>query len=130
VTREFGEIYHRCFDAPYKVEDGEVLLAGKAGVTVFPDDGTDAEALLRNAESAVAQSKAQMESLLFYDPRMAAHVSERLVLENRLRRALEQRCRRRGVEVPKAPQDPQIATYCHASTASPSRRAGRAPCDR
>ena len=68
----------------------EVRLAAKAGVAVFPGDGTDADALFRNAEAALKRAKETGERYLFYAPEINARVSEQVDLEYRLRKAVEQ----------------------------------------
>ncbi|HEV3008148.1 MAG TPA: EAL domain-containing protein [Burkholderiales bacterium] len=78
------------FSAPFTVEGREVPLAAKAGIAVFPDDGADADALLRNAEAALKRAKETGERYLFYAPEINARVSEQVELEHRLRKAVEQ----------------------------------------
>jgi EAL domain-containing protein (putative c-di-GMP-specific phosphodiesterase class I) len=58
-------------------------------MAVFPGDGTDAETLYRNAESAHKKARAAPERYLFYDQHMTDRVAERLNLENKLQLALE-----------------------------------------
>jgi len=68
----------------------EIRLAAKAGIAVYPNDGADAELLLRNAEAALLKAKQRGERYLFYMPQINARVSERVELEQRLRRAVDQ----------------------------------------
>jgi diguanylate cyclase (GGDEF)-like protein len=77
------------FSRPIQVDDREVRLAGKAGIAVFPEDGADAGALLRNAEASLKQAKETGERYLFYAPHINARVAEQVELEHRLRRAVE-----------------------------------------
>ena len=80
---------HRRLDGePYVAEGRELRIATRAGVAIFPADGTDAEALFRNAESALKKAPSG-EAFLFYTPKMTERVAERLTLENDLRFALE-----------------------------------------
>jgi diguanylate cyclase (GGDEF)-like protein/PAS domain S-box-containing protein len=74
---------------PVRVESHEVRLAAKAGVAVFPEDGRDANALLRNAEAALRRAKETGERYLFYAPEINARVSEQVELEARLRKAVD-----------------------------------------
>src|SRR5690606_38574190 len=60
-----------------------------AGVAVADEAGDDADALVRNAEAALRKAKGSGVSYLFYGPEMNALIAETLMLENRLRRALE-----------------------------------------
>jgi len=84
-----ADAYQRCFDEPFPVEGEALRLAACMGIAVCPDDGQDAEALIRHAEAALKAAKAGTDPVVFYDPRMSAVVAEALALENQLRRALE-----------------------------------------
>ena len=53
------------------------------------NDGSDADALLRNAEAALEKTKASGERYLFYTQQMTERIGEKLALENNLRQALE-----------------------------------------
>ena len=61
----------------------------RIGAAVFPGDGEDPEALLRNAESALRRARSAVEPYVFYAPGMNASASEAMVMETRLRRAIE-----------------------------------------
>ena len=64
-------------------------IAAKFGVAVFPDDGTDPDILYKNAEAALKKAKAGGHRHLFYTPKMTETVAQRLQLENKLRRAID-----------------------------------------
>lgn len=68
----------------------ELHVSARAGVSSYPADGGDIESLLRNAEAALKKVKLSGEKYLFYTPAFNALVAEKLSLENKLRRALEQ----------------------------------------
>jgi diguanylate cyclase (GGDEF)-like protein/PAS domain S-box-containing protein len=74
-----------------RIDAHEIRLAAKEGIAVFPDDGENAAALLRNAEAALKRAKETGERYLFYAPHINARVAEQVELESRLRRAVEQR---------------------------------------
>jgi diguanylate cyclase (GGDEF)-like protein len=74
---------------PFAVAGNELRMASRAGVAVYPTDGTDAGSLLGNAEAALIKAKAAGERYLFYQPKMNAAVAQTLLLENKLRQALE-----------------------------------------
>jgi PAS domain S-box-containing protein/diguanylate cyclase (GGDEF)-like protein len=80
-----------CFARPFTVEGRELLLSMRLGIALFPADGTNADALYRNAEIALVKAKDATERYLFYAPDMNARVAETVALENKLRRAVEQR---------------------------------------
>ena len=75
---------------PFKLEGQELRISARAGITIFPDDGKDADTLFRNAEAALKKTKLSGDKSLFYTPEFNARVAEKLTLENKLRRALEQ----------------------------------------
>ena len=77
------------FGAPFRADGHELHVAAKAGIAVFPADGTDADSLFTNAEAALKKAKASGERYLFYAQQMTERVAEKLALENKLRRALE-----------------------------------------
>jgi PAS domain S-box-containing protein/diguanylate cyclase (GGDEF)-like protein len=74
---------------PYGPPGEELQIAVASGIALFPDDAQDAESLVRNAEAALARSKQGGERYLFYEPDMNARVAKTLLLETRLRRAIE-----------------------------------------
>jgi diguanylate cyclase (GGDEF)-like protein/PAS domain S-box-containing protein len=45
--------------APYRIEKQDVHVTVSIGIGVYPDDGTDAETLLKNADTALFNAKAQ-----------------------------------------------------------------------
>jgi len=75
--------------APFVVEGRELFLTLSVGVSLFPDDGTDEEALLRNSGSALHQAKEKgRDTIQLYAPAMNMRALERLALEGALRRAV------------------------------------------
>jgi diguanylate cyclase (GGDEF)-like protein/PAS domain S-box-containing protein len=93
-----GEIAHAvdqligiCFESPYAVAQNELRIGWRAGVAIFPDDGNDAEELLRNAEAAIRRARATSERCVFYSPELNARAAEALGLESKLRQAIERR---------------------------------------
>jgi PAS domain S-box-containing protein/diguanylate cyclase (GGDEF)-like protein len=77
------------FSRPFNVGRSEVRISAKAGVSLFPTDGADAETLLRNAEAALRRAKETGERHVFHAPEMTEKSAEHLTLETKLRKALE-----------------------------------------
>ena len=75
---------------PFALDGQQLRIATRAGVAVYPQDGTDAEALFRNAEAALKQAHTG-ELYVFYKKEMTARIAGKLALENQLRQALERR---------------------------------------
>ncbi|HWT35700.1 MAG TPA: EAL domain-containing protein [Paraburkholderia sp.] len=70
--------------------DGTELYVGcSMGASLFPQDGDDAETLMKKADLAMYRAKDMgRNTFQFFQPEMNANVSVRLNLERRLRRAL------------------------------------------
>ena len=90
VVRFFENQVATALSKPFKLEGQELRISARAGIAIFPDDGKDADALFRNAEAALKKTKLSGDKYLFYTPDFNARVAEKLTLENKLRRALEQ----------------------------------------
>ncbi len=75
---------------PFLVADTELRIATRCGIALAPADGADADTLIRNAEAALKKAKLIKDRYRFYTPELNARVAEKLALENKLRRALEQ----------------------------------------
>jgi len=73
----------------FTLDDEAFHIAAKVGVSLFPDDGTDADTLFRNAEAALSKAKVTGDRQLFYAERMTVTVAGRLNLENQLREAID-----------------------------------------
>src|SRR6202140_2721048 len=75
---------------PHLVDQHELHVTTSIGVSVFPDDGSDAETLIKNADTAMYQAKENgRQSFQFFKPAMNARAVERQSIEESLRRALE-----------------------------------------
>lgn len=75
---------------PYRIAGREVFATASLGVSLYPDDGADAETLVRNADAAMYRAKEEgRDTWRLYTSAMNATALERLALENSLRRALE-----------------------------------------
>lgn len=76
--------------APFIVEGQRLDLTATLGITLYPDDGTTSEALLRNAGVALAQAKAlARDSYQFFDESMNKRAVRNMQLESGLREAIE-----------------------------------------
>jgi diguanylate cyclase (GGDEF)-like protein len=89
VARDTERRLEGIFRSPFQVGDGALRVAVRAGIALFPDDGTDAETLLRGAEAALRKAKSTGEPYLFFQPAMLEHLAEDLSLETRLRQAVD-----------------------------------------
>jgi predicted signal transduction protein with EAL and GGDEF domain len=74
---------------PLHVVNRELFVTASVGVSLYPDDGGDAETLVKNADIAMYRAKEQgRDQCQLYTPAMNVSAVERLAEENNLRRAL------------------------------------------
>ncbi|MFZ6686558.1 putative bifunctional diguanylate cyclase/phosphodiesterase [Undibacterium sp. SXout11W] len=70
----------------------ELRISASIGVSIFPTDGRDAEALLQCADIAMYQAKktgdSQIGGFAFYDQNINLHIAEKLFFESAIRKAL------------------------------------------
>ena len=77
---------------PYRVLGKEFTTTCSIGVSLFPQDGTDVETLLKHADAAMYRAKALgRNGFHFFTAEINAALSERLSLERDLRRAIQAR---------------------------------------
>lgn len=72
------------------IESSQLHVTTSIGVSIYPDDGLNAESLLKNADIAMYQAKEDgRQSFRFFEPAMNTHAVERQSIEESLRRALQ-----------------------------------------
>jgi diguanylate cyclase (GGDEF)-like protein/PAS domain S-box-containing protein len=75
---------------PHSIDRHDLHVTTSIGVSVYPDDGLDAETLIKNADTAMYQAKENgRQSYQFFKPAMNVRAVERQSIEESLRRALE-----------------------------------------
>jgi len=63
---------------PHKIDELEVHVTASVGVSVYPEDGLDAETLIKNADTAMYQAKTHgRKSIMFFTPEMNDSAAER-----------------------------------------------------
>jgi diguanylate cyclase (GGDEF)-like protein/PAS domain S-box-containing protein len=76
--------------APLRLGSEEVAITSSVGISVFPEDGRDAETLIRNADAAMYHAKEMgRANYQFFTEQTNQAASRRLALESDLRRALD-----------------------------------------
>jgi diguanylate cyclase (GGDEF)-like protein len=84
-----GEIL-TALDAPFNVNDEDLHVEAFIGISTYPNDGDDFDALIQAAEVSARRALDTMaERYQFYTPELNRSASERLKLESSLRRAIE-----------------------------------------
>ena len=89
VARLLDKRIREFVEHPFHVNHTEIRIAIKVGISLFPNNGVDADTLLRNAEAALKQAKERGDRYLYYTRTMNEAVAGNLTLENQLRQALE-----------------------------------------
>ncbi len=75
---------------PHDVEGAELHVSCSIGIAIFPEDGTEIDTLMRNADAAMYQAKsAGRNNAQLFTQEMEFQARERLGIENDLRYAVE-----------------------------------------
>jgi diguanylate cyclase (GGDEF)-like protein/PAS domain S-box-containing protein len=78
------------FDAPHLVRGQLLHVNASIGISIYPDDGEDADALIQNADMAMYSAKESgRNTFKFFKSEMNQRSVQRQALEGRLRNALE-----------------------------------------
>jgi diguanylate cyclase (GGDEF)-like protein len=76
----------------HPVDQHDLRVTTSIGVSVFPDDGQDAETLMKNADTAMYEAKAAGgQTYRFFKPTMNVRAVERQFIEEGLRRAIDRK---------------------------------------
>ncbi|MDP9018153.1 MAG: EAL domain-containing protein, partial [Candidatus Eremiobacteraeota bacterium] len=93
-TRAIAEVAKKLLatvDSPIVIDGADLFATATIGASIFPDDGTDADSLLKFADIALHRAKDAGRNLYqFYATTMNAETGHRLALERRLREAVRQ----------------------------------------
>jgi diguanylate cyclase (GGDEF)-like protein/PAS domain S-box-containing protein len=80
----------QALDQAFLFEDQEIFVSSSVGISLFPQDGRDTAALLKNAGAALDRAKVQGGNLFqFYTAGGTRRALKQLVLESNLRPGLE-----------------------------------------
>ena len=78
------------FARPFDFNEESFVLAPAIGVARFPEDGGDAETLLKHVDAAMAEARAR-KNWQSFSPGLALKLRHRVILEAQLRNALERK---------------------------------------
>ena len=75
--------------APYQIDGHEIIVSTSIGIAISPDDGTDIDQLIKNADMALYGAKAvERGTYHFFAAEMDARMKARAKMETDLRKAL------------------------------------------
>ncbi|MGA2977247.1 MAG: EAL domain-containing protein [Spirochaetia bacterium] len=74
---------------PYHHQEGDIRIGCCIGVAFYPDDGDDAETVIRNAGAAMRQARRNGQEYYFYNPATHHKASEKMVMESDMLHAFE-----------------------------------------
>jgi diguanylate cyclase (GGDEF)-like protein/PAS domain S-box-containing protein len=79
-------------NASHSIATRDLHISGSIGISLYPQDGADAETLIKNADIAMYHAKERGRgNFQFFESEMNLKIVERQTLESALRRALEQK---------------------------------------
>ena len=88
-----GGVAQRILDVlsrPFQVRGHELFISASIGITVYADDGTDLDGLIKQADIAMYRAKeAGRDTYTFFDEQLNRAVRQRHEMEAKLRHALE-----------------------------------------
>jgi diguanylate cyclase (GGDEF)-like protein len=85
VAHRIRELMRR----PFLLDGREVVLTASIGIALYPEDGEDADSLLKHADTAMYHAKDKgRDNCQFYSASLTQRVQQRLNLESNLRQAL------------------------------------------
>jgi diguanylate cyclase (GGDEF)-like protein/PAS domain S-box-containing protein len=80
----------QALEAPHRIDQHELRVTGSIGIVVYPDDGTEADELLKHADFAMYHAKDQgRNNYQFFEADLNVRVVERQMLESGLRQAID-----------------------------------------
>jgi diguanylate cyclase (GGDEF)-like protein/PAS domain S-box-containing protein len=78
------------FDRPFLMECRQIYSSASIGIALYPDDGLDADALFKCADTAMYHAKTEGKAnYRFFSPEMNRRVMRRVALESSLRQGIE-----------------------------------------
>jgi len=87
-----GQIAQKIIDSlsgVYLLRGYELHVTPSIGISIYPEDGEDAQSLMKNADTAMYTAKQVGASFRYYAAEMNASAFQRMTVENSLRHALE-----------------------------------------
>lgn len=80
----------KALSRPFDIDGTEIFVGASIGISIYPDDGENKEALIKNADTAMYRAKAcGRNNFQFYTSDMSTSISKRVELEADIRKLIE-----------------------------------------
>ena len=90
AAEELCERLSSVADAPVRIDDYDIAGSFTIGASIFPQDGSDIDTLVLNAEAALYRAKAERRGTIrFFEPAMNRHTREKRALQQEIAVATE-----------------------------------------
>jgi len=88
---QLGNRFLKIFNQPFRCMDKETLITPSIGIALYPNDGTTARDLLKNAETAMYQAKRSGKNAYrFFNPKLEEKSTSRFELDRWMRKGLSE----------------------------------------
>ncbi|WP_103668652.1 EAL domain-containing protein [Pseudanabaena sp. BC1403] len=88
--QQFAQMILQSFENPFFVEEMSLYIGTSIGISLYPNDGIDEEALMKNADTAMFRAKERGRNhYQLYNHAIGAKVKEYVAIEYGIRQALE-----------------------------------------
>ena len=74
---------------PLRLMQHDICVTASIGIALFPADGATGDALIRSADAAMYRAKKEHSHIALYDENVSNDALEKLVMQSRLRQALD-----------------------------------------
>ncbi|WP_198155007.1 EAL domain-containing protein [Salisediminibacterium beveridgei] len=82
---------HSLFQKPFHLEGHDVFISCSIGISIYPNNGSSTEDLIKNADMAMYEAKAQGRNVFaFYTEKLYSNMLNRIEMEAELRKAIEE----------------------------------------
>ncbi len=88
--QQFAQLILQSFESPFFVEEMPLYIGTSIGISLYPTDGINEDALMKNADTAMFRAKERGRNhYQLYNHAIGAKVLEYVAIENGIRQALE-----------------------------------------
>ncbi|EDN69989.1 sensory box/GGDEF family protein [Beggiatoa sp. PS] len=90
LIEQFAHNILEVVQPPFDLNGHETFITASIGISLYPNDGKEVDTLLKQADAALYHAKESgKNNYQFFTPQMKKHAHNRLIMESKLRRALE-----------------------------------------